>query len=133
MPEMKSQGSGRDRFVFVGGIVGMAAALIFLTLAPARKAPAWLDPVETARPATPSTTASTDSWSGTTSSEATTSGSSTTSSSPVTYWPVQPATSSYTPSSSSTYSGGGTVHVRGYYRKNGTYVAPYTRRAPRRH
>ena len=26
----------------------------------------------------------------------------------------------------------GTVHVKGYYRKNGTYVQPYTRRAPRR-
>ena len=26
--------------------------------------------------------------------------------------------------------GGGSVHVRGYYRKNGTYVAPYTRSAP---
>jgi micrococcal nuclease len=30
------------------------------------------------------------------------------------------------------FSGGGTVHVRGYYRSNGTYVAPYTRSAPRR-
>ena len=29
-------------------------------------------------------------------------------------------------------SGGGTVHVRGYYRKNGTYVSPHTRSAPRR-
>lgn len=27
---------------------------------------------------------------------------------------------------------GGPVHVRGYYRKNGTYVRPYTRRSPRR-
>jgi hypothetical protein len=26
--------------------------------------------------------------------------------------------------------GGGSVHVRGYYRKNGTYVAPHTRSAP---
>lgn len=34
----------------------------------------------------------------------------------------------YKPSSSS----GGTVHVRGYYRKNGTYVRPHTRSAPRR-
>jgi uncharacterized membrane protein YgcG len=33
----------------------------------------------------------------------------------------------YSPSSPS---GGGTVHVRGYTRKDGTYVAPYTRRAP---
>ncbi|HFI4796494.1 MULTISPECIES: hypothetical protein [Elizabethkingia] len=36
---------------------------------------------------------------------------------------------------SSGYSSGyssGTVHVKGYYRKNGTYVQPYTRRAPRR-
>lgn len=34
----------------------------------------------------------------------------------------------YTPPSSS----GGTVHVKGYYRKDGTYVRPHTRRAPRR-
>lgn len=35
----------------------------------------------------------------------------------------------------STYypSTGGTVNVKGYYRKNGTYVRPYTRRAPSRH
>jgi len=32
---------------------------------------------------------------------------------------------------SSSYSGG-TVHVKGYYRKNGTYVRSYTRRAPSR-
>ncbi len=46
---------------------------------------------------------------------------------------------SETASSSSTYSGasdsssgtgGGTVNVRGYYRKNGTYVSPHTRRSP---
>jgi hypothetical protein len=38
-------------------------------------------------------------------------------------------------SSSSTYSGsGGTVNVKGYYKKNGTYVSPHTRSAPsRRH
>ncbi|MCT3704275.1 hypothetical protein HZQ89_17910 [Elizabethkingia anophelis] len=36
----------------------------------------------------------------------------------------------YTPSSSS--SSGGSVHVRGYYRKDGTYVSPHTRRSPRR-
>jgi len=42
--------------------------------------------------------------------------------------------SSKTKSSSSTYSGGGTVNVKGYYRKNGTYVSPHTRNAPsRRH
>lgn len=34
----------------------------------------------------------------------------------------------YVPSSSS----GGPVHVNGYYRKNGTYVQPHTRSAPRR-
>src|SRR5437660_7337910 len=28
------------------------------------------------------------------------------------------------------WAGGGTVHVRGYTRKDGTYVAPYTRSAP---
>lgn len=33
----------------------------------------------------------------------------------------------YTPSS------GGTVNVKGYYRKNGTYVRPHTRSAPHRH
>jgi hypothetical protein len=30
-----------------------------------------------------------------------------------------------------TYGGGGTVHVRGYTRKDGTYVRPHTRSAPR--
>jgi hypothetical protein len=46
---------------------------------------------------------------------------------------------SYTPSysyggggSSRSRSTGGSVSVRGYYRKNGTYVAPHTRSAPRR-
>jgi uncharacterized protein YraI len=44
---------------------------------------------------------------------------------------------SYTPYSGSSYSSSydgrpKTVSVRGYYRKNGTYVAPYMRRAPRR-
>ncbi|MDR6489943.1 hypothetical protein J2799_004493 [Chryseobacterium vietnamense] len=34
----------------------------------------------------------------------------------------------YTPSTSS----GGTVHVKGYTRKDGTYVRPHTRSAPRR-
>src|SRR5581483_3270368 len=29
------------------------------------------------------------------------------------------------------WAGGGSVHVRGYVRKDGTYVAPYTRSAPR--
>jgi hypothetical protein len=32
-------------------------------------------------------------------------------------------------SDASSGTGGGTVNVRGYYRKNGTYVAPHTRRA----
>ncbi|WP_143813387.1 hypothetical protein [Parabacteroides provencensis] len=45
--------------------------------------------------------------------------------------------SNYTLSNSSKYnykstSTGGTVHVKGYYRKNGTYVKPHTRRAPSR-
>lgn len=35
---------------------------------------------------------------------------------------------SYTPNKSH----GGTVHVKGYTRKNGTYVSPHTRSAPRR-
>jgi hypothetical protein len=30
-------------------------------------------------------------------------------------------------------SSGGTVQVKGYYRKNGTYVKPYTRSAPKSH
>lgn len=33
----------------------------------------------------------------------------------------------------STGSSGGTVHVKGYTRKDGTYVRPHTRRAPRKH
>jgi len=32
--------------------------------------------------------------------------------------------------SSETTSSGGTVQVKGYYRKDGTYVQPYTRRSP---
>lgn len=36
------------------------------------------------------------------------------------------------PSVSSGSAGGGTVQVKGYYRKDGTYVRPHTRRAPRR-
>ncbi|MBE5321493.1 hypothetical protein IM793_20185 [Pedobacter sp. MR2016-19] len=45
----------------------------------------------------------------------------------------------YTPSATprsttkSTGSSGGTVHVKGYTRKDGTYVKPHTRSAPRRH
>ncbi|WP_374175188.1 hypothetical protein [Flavobacterium tructae] len=39
--------------------------------------------------------------------------------------------SSYTKSPIRT-SSGGSVHVKGYTRKNGTYVAPHTRSAPRR-
>lgn len=30
-------------------------------------------------------------------------------------------------------SSGGTVNVKGYYRKNGTYVRPHTRRSPKSH
>ena len=43
------------------------------------------------------------------------------------------STSSNSRSSSSNYSSPGkTVNVKGYYRKNGTYVRPHTRSAPRR-
>lgn len=41
---------------------------------------------------------------------------------------VTSSTRTYTPATSSN----GTVHVRGYYRKDGTYVKPHTRSAPRR-
>ena len=41
------------------------------------------------------------------------------------------SSSSYNKSSTKT-SSGGTVQVKGYTRKNGTYVAPHTRSAPRR-
>ena len=58
--------------------------------------------------------------------------------------PSAECSDSQTPSSSPTYSGAsessssysgsgsGTVQVGGYYRKNGTYVQPHTRRSPRR-
>lgn len=48
------------------------------------------------------------------------------------YTPVsQPSyRSTYTPSSST--SSGGSVSVKGYYRKDGTYVKPHTRSAPKR-
>lgn len=42
------------------------------------------------------------------------------------------SSNSYQRSSTKTSSGGGTVHVKGYTRKNGTYVSPHTRSAPRR-
>jgi len=45
-------------------------------------------------------------------------------------------TPTYTPRATSTKSStssGGTVQVKGYTRKNGTYVRPHTRSAPRRH
>lgn len=48
------------------------------------------------------------------------------------YTPVsQPSyRSTYTPSSST--NSGGSVSVKGYYRKDGTYVKPHTRSAPKR-
>ncbi len=59
------------------------------------------------------------------------------------YNPVYTTYSNYTPSStsynsssyrssSSTSSSGGTVHVKGYTRKDGTYVRPHTRSSPSR-
>lgn len=47
----------------------------------------------------------------------------------------QPTTTTGTRASSSkpSTSSGGTVHVKGYTRKDGTYVQPHTRSAPRRH
>ncbi|RZJ69813.1 hypothetical protein [Flavobacterium sp.] len=42
------------------------------------------------------------------------------------------ASSSGSPSTYSSSSSGKTVNVKGYYRKNGTYVQPHTRSAPRR-
>ena len=57
------------------------------------------------------------------------------------YYPDYTATSNYSPSSSSSSSSstrrssnylspGKTVNVKGYYRKNGTYVRPHTRSSP---
>jgi hypothetical protein len=46
--------------------------------------------------------------------------------------PSTPPDGGFSGSSSSSGSSGGSVHVRGYTRKNGTYVAPYTRRSSRR-
>lgn len=55
-------------------------------------------------------------------------------STPPRYLPAPaPTYPSYSEYSSSTYSSGEkTVHVRGYYRKDGTYVRPHMRSAPRR-
>lgn len=50
------------------------------------------------------------------------------------YLPNKEITTPARSSPSSSGSSGGSVHVNGYYRKNGTYVRPYTRSAPsRRH
>jgi hypothetical protein len=46
--------------------------------------------------------------------------------------PSQPASNSSRSSAAPTYSPARTVNVRGYYRKDGTYVRPHTRSAPRR-
>jgi len=43
------------------------------------------------------------------------------------------ATGSSSGSAARATSSGGTVHVKGYTRKDGTYVRPHTRSAPRRH
>jgi hypothetical protein len=51
---------------------------------------------------------------------------------PGTPTPTTPTDGGFSGSSSSSGSSGGSVHVRGYTRKNGTYVAPYTRRSSRR-
>lgn len=45
---------------------------------------------------------------------------------------VQTTSSSSQYKSTPVRSSGGSVHVKGHYRKNGTYVRPYTRSAPRR-
>jgi len=47
-----------------------------------------------------------------------------------TYWYVRDLKVKSSSSSSST--SGGAVHVKGYYRKDGTYVKPHTRSAPKR-
>ncbi|MCW2462298.1 hypothetical protein [Elizabethkingia anophelis] len=52
-------------------------------------------------------------------------------------WVYQPSYSLYSSYNHSSYSdktsySGGTIHVRGYYRKDGTYVSPYTRRSSKR-
>lgn len=47
-------------------------------------------------------------------------------------WLHAPSKSSGSSSAASSSSGGGTVQVKGYYRKDGTYVAPHTRSASRR-
>ena len=48
------------------------------------------------------------------------------------YYSSGSSSSSNSRSSSSYSSPGKTVNVKGYYRKNGTYVKPHTRNAPRR-
>jgi septal ring factor EnvC (AmiA/AmiB activator) len=45
---------------------------------------------------------------------------------------VEPDAPPRTDAASTDTGGNGLVHVRGYYRKNGTYVQPYTRRSPRK-
>lgn len=50
------------------------------------------------------------------------------------YYIYNPASIQTSQRAQNTYSNpGGTVNVKGYYRKDGTYVHPHTRSAPRRH
>jgi hypothetical protein len=127
----------RNGFVLIGGIIGFVIALVLLGVAPA--------PPATARQTSPDRStgqrgaaASVEQAPEQTAIEPASTEISERSTQPTTRL-AAPAPSSpppaYTPSSPSytpSYSGDGTVHVRGYYRKNGTYVQPYTRRAPRR-
>lgn len=51
---------------------------------------------------------------------------------PTNYSPSNHNSTSNSSTVSPSRSGGGTVHVKGYTRKDGTYVRPHTRSAPRR-
>lgn len=48
-------------------------------------------------------------------------------------YPTYSPTATPRSTTKSTASSGGTVHVKGYTRKDGTYIKPHTRSAPRRH
>ncbi|AGA29239.1 hypothetical protein Sinac_5087 [Singulisphaera acidiphila DSM 18658] len=131
----------KSLFVAAGSLAGLAIALAFLTVAPAPKAVATFVPTASEWEAAdsqspdslmPDSVSPTETQPGDSVSAP--------SSEPMTRSlvaapyrsPVLPSYR-YTPraSRSSSYSGG-TVHVRGHYRKNGSYVQSHTRRSPRR-
>lgn len=129
-PQRKPAGPGR--FTLVGALAGLLLGLAILGLLPARPTAIAADPpiasqvVEHVAEGPTGATAAADSPKKQVETEAPPSNATYPEASPAAA-PERAPTSSY----SSPYTGD-RVQVRGYYRKDGTYVRPHTRSRPRR-